>query len=143
MADTKLIIPVSKNSFKVKVAEAFVPISNMESFEMSFEGNVATWNPFELGGFQRAMKTGLAMSLSSDIKREYGDAGNDAIAETMWEIGQEATKEFEWTMADGTVVSFNAVINVESIGGATTDVETMSVTFTVDGKPEIKEAGTP
>lgn len=132
-----MVIPVLKNSFKIKVSEQFVPIANMESFEVSFDGNVETWNPMELEGFQRALKTGLAMSLSSDIKREYGDAGNDEIADTKFAVGEDATKEFQWTMVDKTVVTFKAVCNVESIGGSSIDVETMSVTFTVDGKPEI------
>lgn len=134
-----MVIPVLKNSFKIKVEENYVSIANMESFEVSFDGNVETWNPMELGGFQRALKTGLALSLSSDIKREYGDKGNDAIADTKFLVGEDCTKEFEWTMVDGTVVTFKAVVNVESIGGASTDVETMSVSFTVDGKPEITE----
>lgn len=134
-----MIIPVNKNSFQIKVEDAFVSIANMESFEISFDGNVETFNPFELGGFQRALKTGLALSLSSDIKREYGDAGNDAIAETMFLVGEECTKEFQWKMVNGTTVDFKAVVNVESLGGASTDIETMSVTFTVDGKPEITE----
>ena len=136
----KKMIPVLKNSFKIKVQEEFVPISNMESFEMSFDSTVETWNPMDLDGFSRALKTGLALSLTSDIKREYGDPGNDEIADTMFLVGEDCTKDFEWTMADSTVVSFKAVVNVESIGGASTDVETMSVSFTVDGKPEIKEA---
>lgn len=134
-----MVIPVLKNSFKIKVEDNFVSIANMESFEVSFDGNVETWTPMELNGFQRALKTGLALSLSSDIKREYGDAGNDALWETAFLVGEDCTKEFEWTMVDGTVVTFNAVVSVESIGGSATDVEAMSVSFTVDGKPEITE----
>lgn len=134
-----MVIPVLKNSFKIKVAEEFVSIANMESFEISFDGNIETWTPMELNGFQRALKTGLALSLSSDIKREYGDAGNDAIWETAFLVGEDCTKDFEWTMVDGTKVTFKAVVSVESLGGASTDVEAMSVTFTVDGKPEVTE----
>lgn len=135
-----MIVPVLKNSFKIKVQEEYVPISNMESFEVSLDGKVETWYSMDKDGFQNALKTGLAMSLSSDIKREYGDAGNDAIADTMFLVGEDCTKEFQWTTADNKVVTFKAVVNVESIGGASTDVETMSVSFTVDGKPEITEA---
>lgn len=133
-----MVIPVLKNSFKIKVEDEFVTIANMESFEISFDGQVQTWTPFELDGFQRALKTGLALSLSSDIKREYGDAGNDALWETAMLVGEDCTKEFQWTMVDGTIVTFNAVVNVESLGGSATDVEAMSVSFTVDGKPTIQ-----
>lgn len=136
-----MVVPVSKNSFKIKVQEAFVPIANLESLEVSFDSTVETWFAMENEGYQSALKTGIAMSISGSAKRTYGDPGSDELDNTKFEVGEACNKEFQWTMPDGNVATFTAVVSVDSVGGETTAVDTLSFTLTVIGKPEVEEAG--
>ncbi len=136
-----MIVPVSKNTFKIKVQEEFVPIANLESLEVSFDSTTETWFAMENEGYQSALKTGIAMSISGSAKRTYGDAGNDEIANTMFEVGEACNKEFEWAMPDKNKATFEAVVAVDSVGGETTAVDTLNFTLTVIGKPEVEEAG--
>lgn len=136
-----LVVPVSKNTFKIKVNDLFVGIAELESLEVSFDSTTETWYAMENGGYQSALKTGIAMSISGSAKRSYGDAGNDEIANTMFEVGEDCNKEFEWTMPDGSKADFTAVVSVDSVGGETTAVDTLSFTLTVIGKPEVTKAG--
>lgn len=138
------IYPVNKHTFKINTGTTEVPvwsgIAEMTSLTSEFSPTTETWFSFEQGGYQSALKTGIAMSFSTEVKRAYGDVGNDAIADTMFEVGEDCNKQFQWTMPNGDKVVFDAVVSVESTGGETTAVETMSVTFTVIGKPTITPA---
>ena len=136
------VVPVNKNNFQIKVTggETYSPIANMESFEISFDANTETWNSIELHGLgQNALKTGIALSLSFDAKRSYGDPGSDELWSTAYSVGEEANREFKWIMADGTEVDFTAVVAISSLGGDANAVETMSVELTVIGVPTIKK----
>ena len=135
------VVPVNKNNFQIKVSgeDTYAPIANMESFEIEFEANKETWSSIELHGLgQNALKTGIALSLSFDAKRTYGDAGSDELWSTAYCVGEEANRDFKWTMADGTEVEFTAVVAVNSLGGDANAVETMSIELTVIGVPNIK-----
>ena len=138
------IYPVNKHTFKINTGTTEVPvwsgIAEMTSLEASFDPTVETWYSFEQEGYQSALKTGIAMSFSTEVKRSHGDTGNDALADTMFEVGEDCNKQFQWTMPNNDVVVFDAVVSVESTGGETTAVETMSVSFTVIGKPVITPA---
>ena len=135
------VLPVHFNDFKVKVEDTFVPIAGLTSLEISFDSTVETWFELAEKGYQSAAKTGIAISLSTEVKRVAGDAGNDSIYDTMFSLDPDiVNKEYQWTRADGKVVTFTAVTNVESFGGETTATETMSVSFTCIGKPEVTEA---
>jgi hypothetical protein len=136
------VVPVNKNNFQIKLSkgDTYAPIANMESFEISFDANTETWSSIELHGLgQNALKTGIALSLSFDTKRTYGDAGSDELWSTAYCVGEEANRDFKWTMADGTEVDFTAVVAISSLGGDANAVETMSVELTVVGVPTITE----
>lgn len=132
-----MIAPVNKNSLKVKVGQTFVSIANMTALNISIDSNVETWNPMELGGYSNSLKTSCGMSISFDLKRTYGDAGNDAIAATMYEVGEDCNLEFQWTDANSVVTTFTGVVNVSSLGGDSTAVENMGVEINVIGKPVV------
>lgn len=129
------IYPVNKNSLKVKVDTSYVSIANMESLEVSFDPTVETWYAIENGGYQSALKTAIAMSISGSAKRTYGDAGNDKIADTAFLVGEDCNLDFEWTLPNGDKYDFTGVVSVDSLGGDSTAVDAISFSITVIGMP--------
>lgn len=134
------VYPVNKNGFKVKDAETFVGIAELESIECSVDSGVETWYSMEQGGHQSALKTSQAISFSCSGKRAYGDAGNDLIYSKAFLVGEEANAEFEWTKPDGEKIVFTAVVGVETLAGASTDVDALEFSLTVIGAPTITPA---
>lgn len=137
----KIIYPVSYNDFKVKIEDEFVPIAGLTSIEINVDGTIETWFELSEKGHQSAAKTAIATSISTEVKYYANDPGCQAIYDTMFSLDPTiVNKEYQWTRSNGSVVTFLAVTNVESFGGETSNVETMNVSFTCIGKPEVVEA---
>ena len=87
---------VSECIIKVKAdGSTFVPIADLEEFNISVENNIETWYSISNGGFQNALLTGKAVSGSFSGKRSLGDAGNDYIDSLRYNIGKDAEADFE------------------------------------------------
>lgn len=136
-----MIYPVSFNTFKIDIGTEdhpnYVGIKNMTALNPSFDKTVETYFAFDDRGYQEALATGIAMSFTSEVKTDYSDPGNLSLHNTMFEIGEACNRRFEWSMPNGTVVKFTAVVAVDSVGGETTNIDTMNVTLTVKGKPVV------
>lgn len=137
------VFPCYENQFHVgATAESKATISECESFSVSIDNGVETWTPFTSNGWQSALQTAKAITISVSGKRDMGDEGNDFVANKWLANGQDAYAYFDWTFPDGTVVSWDkAVINVTNInGGDSTNVAPLEFDIISNGKPKIKQA---
>lgn len=111
MGKTTNVYPVLDNKFKVGAAkENATIIADMEQFSVSVSNGVETWTPMDTEGWQRALMTAKAMTISLAGKRNIGDTGNDFVADKLFKNGHEAEGYFEWEFPDGTSVAWNSAI---------------------------------
>ena len=140
MAKTEGVFPSYKNQFHVgHAAESKNDIAECESFSVSIDNGVETWNSFTQEGWQSALQTAKAITISVSAKRSIGDQGNDFVAGKWLANGQDAYAYFDWTFPDGTVVSWDkAVINVTNInGGDSNNVAPLEFDVVSNGKPKV------
>ncbi len=140
MAKTEGVFPCYKNQFHIgDAAESKNDIAECESFSVTMENGVETWNSFTQEGWQSALQTGKAITISVSAKRSIGDPGNDFVAGKWLANGQDAYAYFDWTFPDGTVVSWDkAVVNVTNInGGDSTNVAPLEFDIVSNGKPKV------
>lgn len=140
MAKTEGVFPCYKNQFHIgDAAESKNDIAECESFSVSIDNGVETWNSFTQEGWQSALQTGKAITISVSAKRSIGDPGNDFVAGKWLANGQDAYAYFDWTFPDGTVVSWDkAVVNVTNTnGGDSTNVAPLEFDIVSNGKPKV------
>ena len=140
MPKTEGVFPCYKNQFHIgDAAESKNDIAECESFSVSIDNGVETWNSFTQEGWQSALQTGKAITISVSAKRSIGDPGNDFVAGKWLANGQDAYAYFDWTFPDGTVVSWDkVVVNVTNInGGDSTNVAPLEFDVVSNGKPKV------
>lgn len=121
MGKTTNVYPVLDNKFKVGAAkENATIIADMEQFSVSVSNGVETWTPMDTEGWQRALMTAKAMTISLAGKRNIGDTGNDFVADKLFKNGHEAEGYFEWEFPDGTSVAWNSAILTSKIWAVVT-----------------------
>lgn len=137
-----MVHPVYKLNFKVGTKglsseEADMAIvKNMETFEISVDGNVEDWTPMETDGWARNLMTGKSFSISLKGKRDVGDPGNDFVAAAAWKDGLDCSTKAEIEFPDGSKLTFDAVLDVKTIEGAdSTNVAPLEFDMLGDGKP--------
>ena len=143
MAKTTNVYPVLDNKFKVGAAkENATIIADMEQFSVSVSNGVETWTPMDTEGWQRALMTAKAMTISLTGKRNIGDTGNDFVAGKAFKNGHDAEGYFEWEMPDGTSIAWeNAIFDIKNGGGGnSTDVGPLEFDTISNGKPTITPA---
>ncbi len=143
MGKTTNVYPVLDNKFKVGAAkENATIIADMEQFSVSVSNGVETWTPMDTEGWQRALMTAKAMTISLAGKRNIGDTGNDFVADKLFKNGHEAEGYFEWEFPDGTSVAWNSTIfDVKNMGGGdSTNVAPLEFDVISNGKPTVTPA---
>ena len=142
MGKTTNVYPVLDNKFKVGAAkENATIIADMEQFSVSVSNGVETWTPMDTEGWQRALMTAKAMTISLAGKRNIGDTGNDFVADKLFKNGHEAEGYFEWEFPDGTSVAWNsAIFDVNMGGGDSTNVAPLEFDVISNGKPTVTPA---
>lgn len=143
MGKTTNVYPVLDNKFKVGAAkENATIIADMEQFSVSVSNGVETWTPMDTEGWQRALMTAKAMTISLTGKRNIGDTGNDFVADKLFKNGHEAEGYFEWEFPDGTSVVWNsAIFDVKNMGGGdSTNVAPLEFDVISNGKPTVTPA---
>ena len=135
MGKTTNVYPVLDNKFKVGAAkENATIIADMEQFSVSVSNGVETWTPMDTEGWQRALMTAKAMTISLAGKRNIGDTGNDFVADKLFKNGHEAEGYFEWEFPDGT-------FDVKNMGGGdSTNVAPLEFDVISNGKPTVTPA---
>lgn len=137
------VFPVLDNEFKVGAAkDSATVIADMETFSVSFSNGVETWTPMDTEGWQRALMTAKAVTITLSGKRNIGDTGNDFVAGKAYKNGHDAEAYFEWEFPDGTTVSWeNAVIDIKNNGGGdSTNVAGLEFDVISNGKPTVTPA---
>ena len=137
------VFPVLDNKFKVgKTKESATTIADMETFSVEFSNGVETWTPMDQEGWQRALMTAKAVTITLSGKRNIGDSGNDYIAGKQFSNGHDAEGYFEWEFPDGTTVSWDAaVFDVKNCGGGdSTNVAALEFDAISNGKPTVTPA---
>ena len=123
MAAKEGVFPCYENQFHVGATkESKTTIAECESFSISIDNGVETWNSFTEEGWQKALQT-----------------AKDFVAGKWLANGQDAYAYFDWTFPDGTVVAWEkAVINVTNInGGDSTNVAPLEFDIVSNGKPTV------
>ena len=134
------VFPVLDNKFKVGATkESATVIADMETFGVDFGNGVETWTPMDTEGWQRALMTSKSVTITLSGKRNIGETGNDYIAGKAFTNGHDSEGYFEWTIPDGTSISWeNAIFNVKSCGGGeSTNVAALEFDTISNGKPTI------
>ena len=134
------VFPVYENQFKIGADKATATtIADMETFSVSFSNGVETWTPMEHKGWQRALMTAKAVTITINGKRNKGDTGNDFIAKKAFTNGRDSEGYFCWTFPDGTTVEWDmAVFDVKNMGaGDSTNVAPLEFDVISNGKPKV------
>ena len=134
------VFPVYENQFKIGAEKASATtIADMETFSVSFSNGVETWTPMEHKGWQRALMTAKAVTITINGKRNKGDTGNDFIAKKAFTNGRDSEGYFCWTFPDGTTVEWDmAVFDVKNMGaGDSTTVAPREIDVIRNGKPTV------
>ena len=139
------VFPVHNNKFNVatdgRAGATLVPIKDLETFQLSIDGNVEEWTPMDQEGWVRRAVTGKGLTISFSGKRHYGDPGNDYIANTILETGQGVESKFEWELPSGAKLTMDCIINLTSPGGGdSTNIDALEFEILSDGRPEFTPA---
>lgn len=137
------VYPCYENEFLVGATkETATLISEMESCSVSIDNGVETWTPFTAEGWQSALQTAKAITVSVAGKRDIGDAGNDFVAGKAFVNGQKAYGYFCWNLPDGTQVEWDkAVYSVTNVSaGDSTGVAPLEFDVNSNGKPTITKS---
>lgn len=143
MAGKTGVFPVYDNKFKVGATkENTNVIADMETFSVAFSNGVETWTPMDQEGWQRALMTAKAVTITLSGKRNIGDAGNDYVAGKQFVNGRNAEGYFEWEFPDGTSISWEAaVFDVKNCGGGdSANVGPLEFDVISNGKPTVTPA---
>ncbi len=143
------VYPVYENQFMVDIqggngtTEADLKtVADMESFQVTIDGNVEEWRPFDQQGWVRRLMTGKSITISISGKRNIGDAGNDYIEGLALKTGDAATTTLVWNFPSGAKLTMKAVIDVKEWGsGDSTAVAPLNWDAMSDGKPTFTPAG--
>ena len=115
------VYPVHENVFKINTEGRgegeLTSIAEMETFEVTIDGNTVEWSPLEAAGWMRRMVTGKSLTIKLTGKRHVGDAGNDYLAGLAWSTGAACNSQLEWTMPSGAKLKYDCVVNVVNPGG--------------------------
>ena len=133
---TNGVYPCYENEFMVGASKE---TAELENFSISIDNGVETWTPFTAEGWQSALQTAKAITISVSGKRAIGDEGNDFIASKAFANGQAAYGYFCWNLPDGTKVEWDkAVYNVTNVGGGdSTNVAPLEFDVISNGKPTV------
>lgn len=139
------VYPVYENVFKINTngrgEGELTSIAEMETFEVTIDGNTVEWSPLEAAGWMRRMVTGKSLTVKLTGKRHVGDEGNDYLAGLAWSTGADCNSQLEWTMPSGAKLKYDCVVNVVNPGGGESrDVAPLEVELLSDGKPTFTPA---
>lgn len=113
----------------------WVTIADMETAGFSIETGVETWNSLTEDGWQRALATAKAFTLSMSGKRCIGDPGNDYIASKSFANGRDCDSRVRITFPDGAKFEGGVVVSVNEQLGDSTNVSPLGFDLTSNGKP--------
>lgn len=135
------VFPVHNNIFKINTAGrtapgTFVTIKELETFAPGVDGQTQEWTPMDQSGWIRRAITGKGLTVGFTGKRNYGDPGNDYIANMLLKTGQNAETQLEWTLPNGAQLTMDCVVNLKTpAGGDSIAIDTLEFELLSDGLP--------
>ena len=114
----------------------YVVVKDAEGLNMQINNEIQTWNPMDQEGWERALTTAKAITISFGGKRNSGDPGNDYVASRAFKNGQDCNSALKVTFPDGDALYVPCVIDVKTRGGNSVDIDSLSWDAKSDGKPE-------
>ena len=114
-------------------------IKDIESVSFSFDNGVEEWNPMDSKGWTKRFVTAKSISVSITAKRNEGDPGNDYIASKYMKKGESCYSLFLIEFPKGDCLKIPCVINVTSLGGDSTSIDSMEFELLSHGEPEYIE----
>ena len=136
------VYPVHNNKFYIGIAgrastsQDMVVIKGMLNFKPQISSDKETWKPMDLAGWERNAVTGKALSIGLSGKRQYGDPGNDFIANRLLSMGGDCESVFIWELPSGSKLQFDCVIDLTTpAGGDTTNIDGLEFDILSDGIP--------
>ncbi|MDR1210445.1 MAG: hypothetical protein LBK41_09075 [Clostridiales bacterium] len=143
-----MVYPVNAIKFKIGLngrgssPESMAEVADMETFGVSFDSGVVSWNPLTEGGWARRLVTGKSVAISLKGKRNYGDPGNDYVASLAYAGGEAASTVLSAVFPDGSSLTMDCVVNVKSSdGGGASDVSALEFEALSDGEPVYTAGG--
>lgn len=116
------------------------PITDIESLSISFDNGVEEWNPMDSKGWIKRFVTSKSIGISVSAKRNEGDPGNDYIASKYMKKGNACYSFFIIDFPNGDCLGIPCVINVTSLGGDSTGLDTMEFELLSHGEPQYTPA---
>lgn len=114
-------------------------ITDVESLSISFDNGVEEWNPMDSKGWVKRFVTAKSISIAISAKRNEGDPGNDYIASRYMKKGNACYSFFIIDFPNGDCLGIPCVINVTSLGGDSTSIDSMEFELLSHGEPEYIE----
>ena len=123
------------NRFEIDIDgnETFATVANLESLELSVDGNVQDWFDWGGEGFAKNLKTAQKVTLNGTAKVTDGDTGNDYLRGLMFAVCHEAQTNFRIILADGYSIKAGCNVNVTGGLGAAEDVDQIEFEIHMDG----------
>lgn len=115
-------------------------ITDVESLSISFDNGVEEWNPMDSKGWVKRFVTAKSISIAISAKRNEGDPGNDYIASRYMKKGNACYSFFIIDFPNGDCLGIPCVINVTSLGGDSTGLDTMEFELLSHGEPQYTPA---
>ena len=115
-------------------------IKDIESVSFSFDNGVEEWNPMDSKGWTNRFVTAKSISIAISAKRNEGDPGNDYIASRYMKKGNACYSFFIIDFPNGDCLGIPCVINVTSLGGDSTGLDTMEFEILSHGEPQYTPA---
>lgn len=140
------VIPAYDCSFEINTAgrgttAAWKEIKDVEEMQVTVDGNVVEWSPYDQHGWSRRAMTGKKIGIAIKGKRNFGDPGNDYVAEMILKMGKDVETQFRVTLPDNSVLEYDAIINTtNAFGGNANDLNNLEGEILSDGEPSYTKA---
>lgn len=147
MAETTTgVIPAYDCVFKINTAgrgesPTWSEIKDAEEMQVTIDGNVVEWSPYDQHGWTRRSMTGKKIGIALKGKRNFGDAGNDYVADKLTKMGKDVESQFQVTLPNGALLEYDCIINTtNAFGGAANDLNNLECEILSDGEPSFTAA---
>lgn len=125
---------------------SFASILDLEVVDFNVNNERQEWNPFDLGGWRRAIITGKNWELSCTAKRSKDSAGNDYLYGKKNKVGDDLKSILKITspLLEGQLtaetIEIPVVIEITKLLGGSLDVAPLEFTLVSDGVPTVTDA---
>lgn len=140
------VLPAYDCEFEINTAgrnttSSWETIKDIEELQITVDGTIIEWNPYDQKGWSRRSLTGKKIGIAVKGKRNYGDVGNDYVAEKILQKDKKVESQFKLTLPNKDILEFNCIINTtNAFGGAATDLNALEAEFLSDGEPTFTKA---